>query len=180
MIFVGLLDLAVQKNLFLFCISLYNIRFLQIIIGYRCQSYLTSSRLFVKPQRKMLTNLCVMVSVGMLSIAAVVLCQDKITNKYTPDDNRIIKRLHGSPHAKVFLHGCNAEPYINLTANSTTESKQFTLQKSNEYLFAIFTLEEVSIIISNEKASSNAVSVWFNISECVVRQANVFILSCKF
>lgn len=117
----------------------------------------------------MFLNLCVIVPVVIVSIAVVVQCKDKITTKYFPDDNRIIKRLHGSTHAKQFLHGCDAEPYIQLDTNSTTESKRFNLQKSEEYLFAIFTLEEVSIILSNDGVPSNVSNItnimWFNISK---------------
>lgn len=115
----------------------------------------------------MLPNFCA----ALLLIAVVVRC-DLITKKYIPDDNRIIKRLHGSTHAKLFLHGCEAEPYIQLTANETTESKLFELQKSKEYLFAIFTLDEVSIILSNanltntDDEKTDDAFVLFNISEC--------------
>lgn len=127
----------------------------------------------------MFLNRCVIVSVIIVSIAAVVQCKDKITTKYCPDDNRIIKRLHGSTHAKLFLHGCDAEPYIHLDTNSTTESKRFNLQKSKEYLFAIFTLEQVSIILSNDGVPSNVSNasnvMSFNISEfaVLVHQPNV-------
>lgn len=91
----------------------------------------------------------------------VVLCESVIA-KYYPDSNRIIKRLHASAHAKSFLRGCVAEPYIQLTANTTTESEFYKLLKSEQYLFAIFTLEEVTLMLTNNKSDNN---VWFNISE---------------
>lgn len=127
----------------------------------------------------MLSNVCAALLL-IVSLAVVVRC-DIITKKYIPDNNRIIKRLHGSTHAKLFLHGCEAEPYIQLTANETTESEFFELQKSKEYLFAIFTLDEVSLILSNanltntdekekktddEKTDDDDAFVLFNISEC--------------
>lgn len=88
-----------------------------------------------------------------------------ITSKYNPDENRLIKRLHGSTHAKQFLYGCGAESYVQLSTNKTTESKYFELQQSKEYLFAIFTLGEFSIILSNTTTGDDV--VLFNISECI-------------
>lgn len=131
----------------------------------------------------MLSNVCA-VSLLLASIA-LVSRSDLITKKYTPDHNRIIKRLHGSPHAKLFLHGCDAEPYINLTANTTTESEVFELQKSKEYLFAIFTLHEISLILSNGNMANHTekktdddeledepeVPILLNISECWTLQS---------
>lgn len=110
----------------------------------------------------MLINLCAILLL-VLSMAAV------ITSKYNPDNNSIIKRLHGSTHAKRFLHGCDAEPYSQLAENKTeTESQYFQLQQSKEYLFAIFTLDEVSIILSNtNETRAGEDIVLFNISECL-------------
>lgn len=134
-------------------------------------------------------------SLLIISLTTVVLCNDVITNEYRPDSNQIIKRLHGSTYAKLFLHGCDADPYINLTTNETaTESKSFKMHKSKEYLFAIFTLDEVSIILSNSnmtKPDQNATetnderdetederddiaknhNVLFNLSECFTRNS---------
>ncbi|KAG4077379.1 hypothetical protein HA402_009780 [Bradysia odoriphaga] len=92
----------------------------------------------------MLLNQCII----FLSVVFVVICRDEFTKKYQADDNRIIKRLHASPHAKLFLHGCGAA-YTELNETARNESDFLQLSKSKEYLFAIFTLDQVSIIISN-------------------------------
>lgn len=138
----------------------------------------------------MLLNLCTI----LLSVVLVAMCEDVLTKKYNPDSNRIIKRLHASALAKLFLQGCIAEPYIELNKlNATTknESNFFELPKSKEYLFAIFTLEKVSLILSNtngvnvnknyddELDYGNEVEgnvaeediMVFNISECFIQQS---------
>ncbi|KAJ6645752.1 hypothetical protein Bhyg_00961 [Pseudolycoriella hygida] len=97
--------------------------------------------------RKVLCNLFVLSTV-------VILRADLFSKKYSPDDNRIIKRLHASTHAKLFLYGCVSEPYTQLNVSDETESDFFKLHKAGEYVFAIFTLDEVSIIISNKHPTS--------------------------
>lgn len=121
-------------------------------------------------------NLCAV----LLMVSLTVALSKNYTEKYIPDSNRIIKRMHGSTDAKLFLHGCEAD-YIQLIANETTESKFFDLAKSKEYLFAIYTLDEVSLILTSkafnlfpdEKEFKSlfedvAEFVYFDISECIV------------
>lgn len=130
----------------------------------------------------MLPNLCAIIFYWCIAVAVVfVRCDDLITKKYTPDKNRIIKRLHESTHAKLFLYGCEGGPYIDLKENDTTVSKFFELKKSKEYVFAIFTLDEFSLILSNSNATNNTEKeeetdevVLFNISECYLQTGNGF------
>ncbi|XP_037049708.1 uncharacterized protein LOC119084001 [Bradysia coprophila] len=99
----------------------------------------------------MLLNQCTI----LLSVVFVVSCRDEFTKKYQADDNRIIKRLHASPHAKLFLNGCGAD-YTELNETARNESDFFKLSKSKDYLFAIFTLDQVSLIISNTNPNMKA------------------------
>lgn len=119
----------------------------------------------------MSVNFCGTLLLLIFSMPLLVASKTNITYSYCPEDNQLIKRLHASKHAKLFLYGCEGNPYVQL-ANTTMESDFFKLQKSNEYLFAIYTLKEVSIIISNVKKTNdpyqavNNALFSFYISEC--------------